>query len=94
MDTNHTDVASVDSHNKIDRRQKSGASYEYETHVNAMTGSETDVEEVFFSGAHCGMFSSFDSQQSPYLPIHFQTSGVGPWQTASVTASPAFPFDG
>ena len=47
---------SNDKNNKMERRQRSGKSYEYELHVNAMTGSETDVEEVFFAGAHCGMF--------------------------------------
>lgn len=49
----HSDVASMDSHNRMERRQRSGKSYEYELHVNAMTGTETDVEEVFFAGAHC-----------------------------------------
>jgi uncharacterized protein (DUF2235 family) len=47
------DITSQSSHNKIERRERSGASYEYETHVNTMTGPDTDVEEVFFIGAHC-----------------------------------------
>jgi len=49
----HSDVASVDSHNKIERRERSGASSRFELQVNHMTGPPTDVEEVFFAGAHC-----------------------------------------
>jgi len=49
-----SEIVSVNSHNKIERRERSGKSYEYELHVNAMTGSETDVEEVFFAGVHTG----------------------------------------
>jgi hypothetical protein len=48
-----TDNASVNTHSKAERRQRSGVSFEYETHVNTMTGPDTDVEEVFFAGAHC-----------------------------------------
>ncbi|KAF9786823.1 hypothetical protein BJ322DRAFT_1052259 [Thelephora terrestris] len=36
----------------LNGREGSGA-LEYETHVNNLTGPESDVEEVFFSGAHC-----------------------------------------
>ncbi|KAF9645435.1 hypothetical protein BDM02DRAFT_3101283 [Thelephora ganbajun] len=49
----HSKATSDSSHHKIERRQRSGKSYEYELHVNAMTGPETNVEEVFFAGAHC-----------------------------------------
>ena len=90
----HSDVASKDSHNRIERRQRSGKSYEYELHVNSLTGPETDVEEVFFAGAHCGTFSSIDPQPSPSLSMRFQMSGVGPSPMANVTVSRAFPFDG
>ena len=74
--SDHSDVPSGNSHNKIERRQRSGKSYEYENHVNAMTGPETDVEEVFFAGAHCGTFWFFDPQWAPYLPAYFQMLGV------------------
>lgn len=47
-------VIDENNHHKVERRQRSGGSYEYETHVNEMSGPDTDVEEVFFSGAHCG----------------------------------------
>lgn len=41
-------------HHKLGRREMSGSSsHEYETQVNALTGPDTDVEEVFFAGAHC-----------------------------------------
>ena len=55
-------AVSENSHNKMERRQRSGKSYEYELHVNSMTGQETDVEEVFFAGAHCGTFWFFYAQ--------------------------------
>ena len=70
----HNDGASVNSHNKMERRQRSGKSYEYELHVNAMTGSETDVEEVFFAGAHCGTSQSFYARWTRYLQIPSQMS--------------------
>jgi uncharacterized protein (DUF2235 family) len=55
-DTKASEVVTEDAHHKIARRERSGASHEYENHVNAMTGPESDVEEVFFAGAHCGVF--------------------------------------
>lgn len=61
------DDASEDAHRKVERRERSGASYEYETHVNTMTGPDTDVEEVFFAGAHCGMNRFFYDQRIPRL---------------------------
>ena len=66
---------------------------EYEVRVNALTGSETDVEEVFFAGVHCGTFR-FYAQRTHYLQIPFQMLGVDLWRMARVTVSPAFPFDG
>ena len=53
------EVASV---NKIERRQRSGKTYEYEIHVNAMTEPETDIQEVFFAGVHCGNAPIFYAQ--------------------------------
>ena len=50
----HSEAVSEIGHDRMERRQRSGKSYEYELHVNSMTGAETDVEEVFFAGAHCG----------------------------------------
>ena len=51
---------------------------EYEVRVNALTGSETDVEEVFFAGVHCGTFR-FYAQRTHYLQIPFQMLGVDLW---------------
>ena len=81
-------------HHKIGKRQRFERSYEYELYINAMNGQETDAEEVFFSGAHCGTIWSPSLQSISCLPVPFQTSGAGPWKTANVAASPAFPFDG
>ena len=74
-----SDIASVNSHKKIERRQKSGTSYEYELHVNAMTGPETDVEEVFFAGVHCGNAPVLLHKVVLLcLLMHFQMSVVDP----------------
>jgi len=51
----HTEVVNRSSAGRMERVW-SGASSEFENEVNATTGSETDVEEVFFAGAHCGTF--------------------------------------
>jgi hypothetical protein len=37
---------------------------------NAIVEPETDVEEVFFAGAHCGAFW-FSLQSAFYLPVPF-----------------------
>jgi hypothetical protein len=47
---------------RIDRRQESGTSYKPELHVNVMIGQPTDVEEVFFAGAHAGTFRFLEAQ--------------------------------
>jgi hypothetical protein len=49
------DAASQNHRHKVERRQHSEGSQaeEYENHVNALTGPDSDVEEVFFAGAHC-----------------------------------------
>ena len=44
----------MNRHNWTEGRQRSGRSDEYELHVNALTGPETNVEDVFFAGIHCG----------------------------------------
>jgi hypothetical protein len=54
--TDTADVTSQESHHHKNGRRdqdRSGASYDYETQVNSLTGPDTDVEEVFFAGAHC-----------------------------------------
>jgi len=51
----HSEVISQNGAPRMER-EWSGASSEYENQVNAMTGPDTDVEEVFFAGAHCGTF--------------------------------------
>ena len=61
-----SEAASVHSTNKM-KRERSGKSIEYEDHVNAMTGQETDVEEVFFAGAHCGTFCFSCIRSTCYL---------------------------
>ena len=53
----------------IERREDSEG---YERGVNALTGSETDVKEVFFAGVHCGMFWLFHARRTRYLQIPFQ----------------------
>lgn len=58
----HTEVSeyggdnSEDNLNMIEKRQCSGKVHDYEVKVNSQSGSETNVKEVFFVGAHCGMF--------------------------------------
>ena len=52
----HSEVASQPSTHKIKKREVSGKSSQFEDSINAMSGQETDVEEVFFVGAHCGTF--------------------------------------
>ena len=48
--------ASVDSPRMIEDQRDSGWVQEYEGEVNV--GPLTDIEEVFFAGAHCGMSQS------------------------------------
>ena len=85
---------SEDPHHKTERREHSGASYDFETRMNAMTGPPTDVEEVFFAGAHCGMLPCFYPHKIPHSPYLLKTLAVGLSKTTNVTASPASPFDG
>ena len=49
---------SEDSLDMIEGQQSSGVVHDFELRVNSENGSETDVKEVFFAGAHCGMFPS------------------------------------
>lgn len=56
--TDHIDPLDQQHHHKVEQRERSGDSYKYETHINELTGPDTDVEEVFFAGAHCGTNSS------------------------------------
>jgi hypothetical protein len=88
------EAASRAHRHKLDKRDRSGASLEYETHVNNLTGPASDVEEVFFSGAHCGTLRLFVTQSIHYLTSPFKTLAVGPSKTAHVTVSLAFPFGG
>ena len=60
---------------------------------NAIVEPETDVEEVFFAGAHCGTLW-FSLQSAFYLSVPFQMSGVDLWRTVHATVSLAFPFGG
>jgi len=53
LDTTEGEESSVDSE-----------ALDYETRVNSENGSETDVKEVFFAGAHCGTFRSIHVQQT------------------------------
>ena len=88
------DDTTQDHHHKMGERERSGASFEYENHVNAMTGPDSDVEEVFFTGVHCGALRFFLPQKILYLRLPFKTLVADPCKTVHVTASPAFPFDG
>ena len=54
----HSEDGSEDSLDMIEGRQSSGVVHDFELRVNSENGSETDVKEVFFAGAHCGMFPS------------------------------------
>ena len=45
-----------------------------EVQINDLDGSETDVEEVFFAGVHCGMFWLLHARRTRYLQIPFQMS--------------------
>ena len=47
-----------------------------EVQINDLDGSETDVEEVFFAGVHCGTFRSSYIQRICYLQMPFQISEV------------------
>jgi hypothetical protein len=58
----HNEVMSEIGQLRIDRRQESGTSYKHELHVNVMIGQPTDVEEVFFAGAHAGTFRFLEAQ--------------------------------
>jgi uncharacterized protein (DUF2235 family) len=82
------------SHHKGERRERHGASYEYENRINAMSGPNTDVEEVFFAGVHCGTSRYSHTREIRYLPFPSKMLAVDPCQTVNVTASPASPFDG
>ena len=85
---------SEDPHHKIERGERSGASCECETRVDAITGPPTDVEEVFFAGAHCGMLPCFYPHKIPHSPYLLKTLAVGLSKTVNVPVSPASPFDG
>ena len=58
-------------------RERSDTSLDYESGVNALTGPDTDVEEVFFAGAHCGKHSPFRSQKIIVHIYHLQDVGGG-----------------
>jgi hypothetical protein len=76
-------------------RGRSESSLDFETGVNALTGPDTDVEEVFFAGAHCGKHCPFHSQKTiVFTSPTFKMSEVVPWATTYTTVSLAFPFDG
>ena len=85
---------SEDSHHKIERRQRSGASHEYEAHVNSMTGPDTDVEEVFFAGAHCGTRIGSCMETLCLRFLLNKMLAVVLYKTVNVTAWHAFPSDG
>ena len=68
--SDHSEVVSKDSYNEIEELQRSAKPNSSELHVNAMAGTETDVEEVFFAGVHSGTFWFFYAQWSHYLRIH------------------------
>jgi hypothetical protein len=90
------DAASQNHRHKVERRQHSEGSQaeEYENHVNALTGPDSDVEEVFFAGAHCGTLRLFLAYEARYLRSPPQTLAVDLCRTVHVTVSPASPFDG
>ena len=55
------DPVGHDRRHQMERRQHSEGSQaeEYENQVNTLTGPDSDVEEVFFAGAHCGTLRLF-----------------------------------
>jgi adenylate cyclase len=54
-DSEHQQVNSIDQKtNGTIQRTNSNSNREFECRRNAMLGKETDVQEVFFAGAHCG----------------------------------------
>ena len=70
-----------DSEGTLDTSEDEESSVEaidYEARVNSENGSETDVKEVFFAGAHCGTFRSIHVQQARHLWFPFQMSVVDP----------------
>jgi len=54
-DTLHTTDTTEGEESPVEAR-------DYEARVNSENGSETDVKEVFFAGAHCGTFRSIHVQ--------------------------------
>ena len=60
-DSEVSENSEVIDRNGAGRMQRlwSGASSEFENQINANTGPDTDVEEVFFAGAHCGTFQLY-----------------------------------
>jgi len=60
-----------------DNLNKMGSSvvHDFEARVNSENGSGTDVKEVFFAGAHSGMFLSIQVNR-PAIQSPFQMLGV------------------
>ena len=63
-----TDAAGggIDISDVIGGLWKSAAVSNFEVHMNTMTGPDTNVEEVFFAGAHCGTVR-FHTQRSSVI---------------------------
>lgn len=62
----HNKDDSEDTLHMIERRESSGIVQDFEEGENSKDGLETDVVEVFFSGAHCGTFRWTHVQPSRY----------------------------
>ena len=77
MASGHNDPAR--DHRRVERRgrERSGSSFVYETRVNSTAGQDTDVEEVFFAGAHCGTLLRSLTQKICYLQCSLQDVGGG-----------------
>ena len=72
-DSEHDKTISEDSHHEIESGQPSGPS---EFDIKAMVEQETDIEEVFFAGAHCGTFWFFYAQWIRHSRMPLQMSVV------------------
>ena len=67
-----------DVHQRTERKMHSWTALEYEYRQNSITGPDTDVEEVFFAGAHCGAcLDSFTRSQLSLFTLHLSDVGGG-----------------
>lgn len=87
-----SDAAGGDISDVIGGLKESAGVADFEVHINTMTGPDTNVEEVFFAGAHCGTVRFYI--QRPFVIYDQKMLEVALCKMAHATISLVSPFDG